>query len=224
VDNSAGHPTFAHPKGADDDLPAPPGDDAPAAPGSGLPLTADGDEPRLVVEPGRPVAEALGLTSASEVGRAALNRAKAAARARGSQPGRLAPRRRPAGETRSGARADGRDPVLVGDTLSRLAAERGWQEELSVGSVVGRWREVVGEGVAEHCTPETFEDGVLVVRADSTTWAANLRLLTPQLLARLEADIGAGVVREVTVLGPSGPHWAKGPRRVRGRGPRDTYG
>jgi predicted nucleic acid-binding Zn ribbon protein len=63
-----------------------------------------------------------------------------------------------------------------------------------------------------------------VVRADSTTWAANLRLLTPQLLARLEADVGAGVVREVTVLGPSGPHWAKGPRRVRGRGPRDTYG
>jgi len=224
VDNSAEHPTFPHPNGADDALSAPPGDDAPAAPGSGLPLAAGGDEPPLVVEPGRPVAEALGLTSASEVGRAALNRAKAAARARGSQPGRLVPRRRPAGETRSGARADGRDPVLVGDTVSRLAAERGWQEELSVGSVVGRWREVVGEGVAEHCKPETFEDGVLVVRADSTTWAANLRLLTPQLLARLEADIGAGVVREVMVLGPSGPHWAKGPRRVRGRGPRDTYG
>lgn len=177
-------------------------------------------------DPTRPVAEALGLTPASEVARAALNRAKAAARARGTGPGRPVPRRTTGSDSpRSGtARPDGRDPVLVGETLARLAAERGWDAELSVGGVVGRWREVVGDEVAEHCTPETFEEGLLVVRADSTTWAANLRLLAPQLLARLEAEVGPGVVREVSVLGPSGPRWAKGRRSVPGRGPRDTYG
>lgn len=171
----------------------------------------------------RPVAEALGLTPASEVARAALNRAKAAARARGLEPGRPQPRRRDPG-TRSSARPDGRDPVLLGDTLARIAAERGWAEDLSVGGVIGRWSEVVGEDVAEHCTPETFEDGRLVVRADSSSWAANLRLLTPQLVARLETEVGPDVVREVVVLGPAGPQWKKGPRRVKGRGPRDTYG
>jgi predicted nucleic acid-binding Zn ribbon protein len=174
-------------------------------------------------DPGRPVAEMLGLTSASEVARAALNRAKAAAKARGVHPGRPS-RRRADLSLRSGARPDGRDPVLLGDTLARLAAERGWREELSVGSVIGRWREVVGDDVADHCIPESFDNGLLVVRADSTTWAANLRLLSPQLVARLEADVGVGVVREVKVLGPSGPQWTRGPRRVRGRGPRDTYG
>lgn len=174
-------------------------------------------------DPGKPVAEALGLTPASEVARAALNRARAAAQARGARPGRPVPRqgglRRGTGESR-----DGRDPVLLGETLARLAAERGWTTDLSVGGVVGRWREVVGDQIADHCTPETFEDGLLVVRTDSTTWAANLRLLVPQLLARLEQEVGAGVVREVRVLGPSGPHWGKGHRRVPGRGPRDTYG
>lgn len=176
-----------------------------------------------------PPAEALGLTPASEVARAALNRAKAAARARGAEPGRPVPRRAsgtgrgsgPAGDVRTG---DGRDPVLVGDTLSRLAAERGWSEPLSVGGVVGRWREVVGEEIAEHCTPETFEDGLLVVRADSTTWATSLRLLAPRLLARLAEEVGPDVVTEVRVLGPAGPRWAKGKRSVPGRGPRDTYG
>ncbi len=176
-----------------------------------------------------PPAEALGLTPASEVARAALNRAKAAARARGAQPGRAVPRRAPGTGRGAGAGGDvrageGRDPVLVGDTLSRLAAERGWSESLSVGGVVGRWREVVGDDVAEHCTPETFEDGLLVVRADSTTWATNLRLLAPQLLARLTQEVGPDVVREVRVLGPAGPRWAKGRRSVPGRGPRDTYG
>ena len=176
---------------------------------------------------GRPVAEALGLTPASEVARAALNRARAAALARGASPGRPA-RRAVAGERsragRAGRPGDGRDPVLLGDTLARLAAERGWREELAVGGVVGRWREVVGDQIADHCVPELFADGRLVVRADSTSWASQVRLLVPQLLTRLEKEVGPEVVREVQVLGPSGPGWTRGQRRVPGRGPRDTYG
>lgn len=185
------------------------------------------DEPQTPPPPSAPpVAEALGLTPASEVARAALERAKAAARARGAQPGRpvAGRRRRGSAPTTADPPGDVRDPVLLGDTLARLAHERAWEEPLSVGGVVGRWREVVGDQVADHCEPETFEDGLLVVRADSTTWAANLRLLVPQLLARLAAEVGPDVVQEVRVLGPSGPRWTKGPRSVPGRGPRDTYG
>lgn len=187
-------------------------------------MSADDDDD--VAPDLRPVAEALGLTPASEVARAALNRARAAAEARGLRPGQPAPRRRtaPAPERRSGPGRDGRDPTLLGDTLARLAAERGWSTELSVGGVVGRWREVVGDQVADHCEPETFEDGLLIVRTDSTAWAANLRLLVPQLLQRLEHEVGPDVVREVRVVGPTGPGWGRGPRRVPGRGPRDTYG
>lgn len=214
--------------------------DDPGVPdGPGVPdvvRSGDGREPVEVdgstsagapaVDPLRPVAESLGLTPAAEVSRAALNRAKAAAVARGLRPG--APIRRigapPPTERRSGPGRDGRDPALLGDTLARLATERGWSTELSVGGVIGRWRSVVGDQVADHCTPETFEDGLLMVRTDSTAWAANLRLLVPQLLVRLEEEVGRDVVREVKVLGPTGPGWVKGPRRVAGRGPRDTYG
>jgi predicted nucleic acid-binding Zn ribbon protein len=31
-------------------------------------------------------------------------------------------------------------------------------------------------------------------------------------------------VTDLTVLGPTAPSWVKGPRHVKGRGPRDTYG
>jgi predicted nucleic acid-binding Zn ribbon protein len=179
------------------------------------------------LDPTRPVAEALGLTPASEVARAALNRARAAAEARGlrpGRPGRGSPASSSVVDRRSGPGRDVRDPQLLGDTLARLAAERGWSTELSVGGVMGRWREVVGDQVADHCTPESFEAGLLLVRTDSSAWAANLRLLVPQLLARLEQEVGPDVVREVRVVGPSGPGWVRGPRRVTGRGPRDTYG
>ncbi|NLF04355.1 MAG: DUF721 domain-containing protein [Actinomycetales bacterium] len=162
------------------------------------------------------------LTPPAQVARQALERAKATARERGLTPG--APgrrRRRPVVEAQLAS--SGRDPMLLGDTAANLLAERGWSDEVAVGGVIGRWAEVVGEHVAEHCTPETFEDGRLVVRTDSTAWATNLRMLVPDLLTRLAKDLGEGVVEEVTVLAPVGPSFKKGPRSVRGRGPRDTW-
>ncbi|MCV2392837.1 DciA family protein [Actinotalea sp. M2MS4P-6] len=181
------------------------------------------DDPRVEGGITPPVAEQLGL-SASDVGRAALNRAKAAARRRGLHPGSPGVARGSRAEERSGPARDGRDPVPVGESLTRLAAERGWSTDLSVGGVIGRWREVVGDQVADHCEPEAFTDGVLAVRADSTAWATNLGLLVPELMTRLATELGPDVVQEVRVLGPAAPRWTKGRRSVRGQGPRDTYG
>lgn len=165
--------------------------------------------------------------------RTALTRAKAAARARGIRPGQSgvsaaqAARRRAkiAGASRlTGAGPDARDPQLFGETVGRIIGERGWTTDVAVGGVMGRWAEIVGAEIAGHVTPETFEDGVLSVRADSTAWATQVRLLTPTLLRRLAEELGDGVVERVTVGGPAGPSWKKGMRRVPGRGPRDTYG
>lgn len=157
---------------------------------------------------------------------AALERAREGAR--GRRPGRA--RRDRAGGPRPAQRpsnepfSPGRDPQPVASSLDRLLRDRGWTKPLSVAGVVARWRDVVGDQLADHCHPETFEDGALVVRADSSAWAMQVRLLLPQLQRRLEEEVGEGVVDTVTVLGPGGPSWKRGPRSVPGRGPRDTYG
>lgn len=172
----------------------------------------------------RPVGDRVELTPPSEVAREALNRAKAAARAKGLRPGSPS-RRSPLAEPRTEGKGPGaRDPRLVSDVLSSLLRQKGWVAEVSVGGVIGRWREVVGDQVADHCVPETFEDKVLVVRADSTAWATQVRLLVPTLLRRLAEEVGEGVVEQVTVLGPAGPGFRRGRRSVRGPGPRDTWG
>lgn len=178
----------------------------------------------LAPDEGAPVGDRVELTPPAEVARAALNRAKAAAAARGIRPGQQPRRRSPIEPLRGAPGKDGRDPRLVADTLAALVRDRGWTQDVSVGGVIGRWRDVVGDQVADHCTPETFEDGVLLVRTDSTSWATNLKLLAPQLLRRLADDVGEDVVREVRVLGPAGPGFKRGPRSVPGRGPRDTFG
>jgi predicted nucleic acid-binding Zn ribbon protein len=125
----------------------------------------------------------------------------------------------------SGAHPDDRDPQLLGDQVDRLVADHGWELELRVRGVFARWPELVGAEVGAHCTPESFADGRLIVRTDSTAWATQLTLLAPTVVRRLNEELGEGTVTLIDVTGPHLPTWSKGRRRTRdSRGPRDTYG
>jgi predicted nucleic acid-binding Zn ribbon protein len=93
-----------------------------------------------------------------------------------------------------------------------------------MGSVFGRWEEIVGRDLAAHTRPDHFADGELAVTADSTAWATQVRLLAPALVARLNTELGDGTVRRVKVRGPAPPR-QRGAWRVPGsKGPGDTYG
>jgi predicted nucleic acid-binding Zn ribbon protein len=117
------------------------------------------------------------------------------------------------------------DPIPLADAMSELVRQHGWDERLSIQRVFTDWPAVVGPDVAAHSTVEAFEDGILTVRADSTSWAKELQLLAPGLVRRLNAELGQDTVRRVDIRGPQAPSWKRGPRAVRdGRGPRDTYG
>ena len=187
-----------------------------------------------VKDPTDPTDPTDGETSRSDADTAAasaLARARAAARAKGLRPGSrpTQPIHRPGpggvqGRSSGGAGRDGRDPSLLGDQMDRLLLDRGWSLDVAVGSVMGRWPAIVGAEVAEHCTPVTFSDGVLTVRADSTAWATQLRLMSSSILGRLEAEVGKDMVTELRLHGPSAPSWSHGPRKSTGPGPRDTYG
>lgn len=171
----------------------------------------------------RPLADRVDLTPPSAVARAALDRARLQAKERGIRPGRRKPN--PLGDTRPERTGPGaRDPQLFGDALTSLLRQRGWTADVTVGGVVGRWREIVGDNVADHCVVETFAEKILVVRTDSTAWSTQMKILTPQLLSRIAQEVGDGVVTDLTVLGPTGPSFKRGPRAVRGKGPRDTWG
>lgn len=166
--------------------------------------------------------------SGVDLARVALRAAKEQARARGAAAAQKKQARR-GGGLRSGARADGRDPMALGAAINRLITERGWETPAAVGGVMGRWPQIVGEDLAKHCVPlkydEEADQRVLTVQCDSTAWATQLRLLAPRLVARLNEDLGHGTVRMIKVLGPGGPRRGYGPLRAPGSvGPGDTYG
>jgi predicted nucleic acid-binding Zn ribbon protein len=161
--------------------------------------------------------------------RRTLEEARGAARSQGKDVGRGrgAPPRRVAGTSRrrwSGPGPDSRDPQLLGSLTRDLARSRGWSGRVAEGAVFGRWSGVVGEQIAAHAAPTSLHDGVLTVSAESTAWATQLRMVQAQLLAKIAAAVGDGVVKSLKIVGPIAPSWRKGRYHIAGRGPRDTYG
>lgn len=165
----------------------------------------------------------------SDIAREALRAAREASAERASQRA-TEQRARPAAKRSrrrrwSGPGPDDRDPQPLGRLTSRVALDRGWSPRLTDATVLGRWPQLVGPEIADHCTPVSLRDGELVLQAESTAWATQLRTLQRHLLRTLAASVGQDVVRRIRVVGPQGPSWRHGPRTVPGaRGPRDTYG
>jgi predicted nucleic acid-binding Zn ribbon protein len=161
-----------------------------------------------------------------------LARARADAWARGERPSNTPGPRQPQNHNqgqseRTGAALTGTqspawsarprrdDPQPLNAAVGGLLSARGWRQQAAVGAVFSGWTEIVGPQLATHTKPEAFSEGELVVAADSDAWAAQIRLMAPQLLKRLAEELGHGTVRRIRVRGPAGQNRRSGRLRAR---------
>lgn len=183
-----------------------------------------GDQSPSAPDPAAPKAQ-----RGADLARDALAGARASSAARRKAAGRTPiAQRGGAGKLRrsrwSGAGPDSRDPQPLAATLRTWVATAGSAADLKKATLFARWEAIVGAEVAQHCSPVGFVDGELVLEAESTAWATQIRMLAPQLLRRINAEIGERSVIRIRARGPAAPSWKFGYRHVPGRGPRDTYG
>lgn len=94
-------------------------------------------------------------------------------------------------------------PQRVSELLARYLRKAGLTERLAQAGVVEAWPVLVGERIARNTTAAFVrEDGVLVVKVRSAPWAQELQLMTPQVIARINAGRTDGRI--------SGIHWMIG--------------
>lgn len=91
---------------------------------------------------------------------------------------------------------------MFGEAVRTWLIEHGWQEQVAIGGVFGRWPEIVGEFNAKRLRPESYADGELVVVADSPTMAVQARTMVRDLMRRLNEELGEGTVVSIRVRGP----------------------
>lgn len=85
----------------------------------------------------------------------------------------------------------------VGGVLDGLLAGLGLDERLRQGRALVVWEKVVGPQIAGHTRPHKLRDGILEVGVDQPAWMQQLQLMKPQILRKLNAELGDMPVREI---------------------------
>ncbi len=98
---------------------------------------------------------------------------------------------------RTAGNRKGRGPQPISSALEEMAGHLGISKPLRQYSVLTSWEEIVGEQIARVTRAERIEDGVLLVRVSTAPWRAELTLRRREILEKVNAIAGRGVVREI---------------------------
>jgi predicted nucleic acid-binding Zn ribbon protein len=95
------------------------------------------------------------------------------------------------------------DPAPLSEALTSYFKQVGLTKRVQQAGIVEQWAELVGPQIAAVTAPESVTpDGLLRVRVASAAWANELSLMSPKILARLNAG-RTGRVKEI--------RWMPGP-------------
>ena len=92
-------------------------------------------------------------------------------------------------------------PVAVSEALEGYFARAGLARRVAQAQVIPDWPGLVGPQIAAVATPESVTpDGVLFVRVTTSPWMNELQLMTPDIMARLNAGRAAGRITTIRWL------------------------
>lgn len=89
------------------------------------------------------------------------------------------------------------DPPRIGRLLEGAIGGGGVEKSLHSARLFHSWRAIVGDQVADRCTPTSLKAGVLKVKVTTPAWATELRYLAPEMITRVNASLGGEVVKQV---------------------------
>jgi len=89
------------------------------------------------------------------------------------------------------------EPSQLGELLEGLLAGMGVARPIDAAELVGRWDALAGDPFAGRSRPVHLHDGELVVEVADGATATLLRYHEPDLVARLAAELGQGLVSSI---------------------------
>ncbi|HEY1774541.1 MAG TPA: DUF721 domain-containing protein [Solirubrobacteraceae bacterium] len=98
-------------------------------------------------------------------------------------------------------------PRPLAQALASVTA--GLEPASALAAVQAAWVPLVGPAIAGHATPVAERGGVLEVLCDEAVWAAELELMGPDLVDRLEQALGRRAITSLRCRtgSPKGPNF-----------------
>jgi predicted nucleic acid-binding Zn ribbon protein len=94
-------------------------------------------------------------------------------------------------------------PTPLSEALTSYFKQAGLTKRVQQAGIIEEWAELVGPQIARVTEPDSITpDGVLRVRVATAAWANELSLMSPRILARLNAGRSGRVKQIRWVPGP----------------------
>ena len=93
---------------------------------------------------------------------------------------------------------------VVSGVVARVLRGLGLEDALLGWRAVQEWPEIVGPRLARRARAVEFRDGTLVIEVDGSAWMQEVGYLKRELIRKIDARLGAGIVRDVRVILPRG--------------------
>ena len=91
-------------------------------------------------------------------------------------------------------------PKQLNSLLGELISSKGWGDRLKEIALPEYWKEVVGETVADKAQFRKFDDGIIFVATDSSTWRTELQLRSEAIIRQLNNKLGNEKIREIKFI------------------------
>ena len=85
----------------------------------------------------------------------------------------------------------------LGDVLSQLVKDLGFEKKFEEMQVIAQWPDVVGREIASHTHAVSCEGGKLFVEVDSASWRQELFYMKVDILKRLNHSAGQKIVQDI---------------------------
>jgi len=83
--------------------------------------------------------------------------------------------------------------------IDKILKSRGMQSRLEEYRISAQWVRAVGKAIAHHAQPLSLRGGRLVLIVDSPAWMQQLSLMRPEIIGKLNQNLGTQAVREIAL-------------------------
>ena len=90
-----------------------------------------------------------------------------------------------------------KNPQSIRSILEKTVKTLEIDVPLKTYSILGAWKEIVGESVAGHSQPHSIRNRILLIDVTHPTWMQQLQFLKPTLLEKVNTFLGESLIQDI---------------------------
>lgn len=88
----------------------------------------------------------------------------------------------------------------LGDLITNVVEERGWEKPLKQQSALALWDQVVGPSLAQKCKAVEVTGDTLIIKAKGSAWRSEISFRKDEILADLNKHLAPYQIKDIRFI------------------------